>query len=46
MASVLRKYLPEKSIESVEKLLDTYKVQLKIVNENNKWKIEHIRMIS
>ena len=33
MASVLRKYLPEKSIESVEKLLDTYKVQLKIVNE-------------
>lgn len=33
MASVLYKYLPEKSVESVEKILKTYNVHLKIVNE-------------
>jgi hypothetical protein len=33
MASVLYIYLPEKSVESVESLLKTYKVHLKIVNE-------------
>jgi len=33
MSSVLRKYLPEKAITSVEELLKVYKVHLKIVNE-------------
>jgi len=33
MASVLSKYLPEKSIESVESIIKTYNVHLKIVNE-------------
>jgi len=33
MASVLNKYLPEKSIESVESIIKSYDVHLKIVNE-------------
>ncbi len=33
MSSPLHKYLPEKSITSVERLLNTYHVQLKIVNQ-------------
>lgn len=33
MPSALQKYLPEKSVASVEELLKTYKVHLKIVNE-------------
>lgn len=33
MPSLLYKYLPEKSVESVENLLKTYNVDLKIVNE-------------
>jgi len=33
MPSVLYKYLPEKSVESVEKILKTYHVHLKIVSE-------------
>ncbi len=33
MTSTLKKYLPEKSVASVESLLKNYKVNLKIVNE-------------
>jgi len=33
MTTVLQKYLPEKSVSSVETLLKNYKVHLKIVNE-------------